>query len=118
MKIQKRKFRIGELAKQLGIEKFVIRFWEKEFNLTTIRSTGGQRFYNEKNFTTFKQIKILLHEKGFTIAGAKKQLHTINMTKIIASKKTSMNPEKKKLALITKNIITLQKKLIKLRELF
>ena len=45
MKMEKRKFRIGELARQLSIEKFVVRFWEKEFNLESDRSEGGQRFY-------------------------------------------------------------------------
>ena len=30
MKMQKRKFRIGELANKLELERFVVRFWEKE----------------------------------------------------------------------------------------
>ena len=33
MKMEKRKFRIGELAKLLEVERFVIRFWEKEFSI-------------------------------------------------------------------------------------
>lgn len=88
MKMQKRKFRIGELATHLSVEKFVIRFWEKEFGFKTTRSTGGQRFYEENDLNRFKLIKKLLYEDGFTIAGAKKQLEQ-DEPKIIASKKTS-----------------------------
>ncbi|BDC34303.1 hypothetical protein Noda2021_02610 [Candidatus Dependentiae bacterium Noda2021] len=74
MKMQRRQFRIGELAKQLNVEKYVVRFWEKEFNFKSTRSAGKQRFYNEKDLETFLYIKELLYEKGYTITGAKKQL--------------------------------------------
>lgn len=95
MKMQKRQFRIGELAKTLGVERFVIRFWEKEFHFTAHRSEGGQRFYDEKDLMRFKYIKKLLYEQGFTIAGAKKQLFDKTSKKdlIIASQKTSLSPE-------------------------
>ncbi len=74
MKMQKRQFRIGELAQYLDVEKFVIRFWEKEFEMRCSRSTGGQRFYDDKDIEKFSTIKDLLYKKGYTIAGAKQQL--------------------------------------------
>ena len=74
MRMEKRKFRIGELAQQLNVERFVIRFWEKEFNIKSYRSDGGQRFYSEDDLNTFKTVKELLYEKRFTIAGAKQML--------------------------------------------
>ncbi len=74
MKMEKKKIRIGQLAQQIGVERFVIRFWEKEFNLASSRSTGGQRFYTEADMALFKQIKTLLYDEGFTISGAKKKL--------------------------------------------
>jgi len=89
MKMQKRQFRIGQLAKHLGIKRFVVRFWEKEFNLSAHRSTGGQRFYGEKDLEQFQTIKRLLYEEGFTITGAKKKLK-LDGTKIIASQKTTI----------------------------
>ncbi len=92
MKMQKRQFRIGELAAHLGVERFVVRFWEKEFKLNSDRSLGGQRFYSENDLILFQRIKELLYEKGFTISGAKKQLKGIKGT-IIASHKTTMDPE-------------------------
>lgn len=130
MKIERRKFRIGELAKQLTVERFVIRFWEKEFGIKGFRSTGGQRFYDEQDLKKFVTIKELLYEKGFTIAGAKRNLKEAlaskkhEETKILASSVTEMEPEvshqtkpaplKSDIAL---QILELQKKLIKLREL-
>ena len=52
----------------------MIRFWEKEFEIKPKRSCGGQRFYTQRDFDVFKEIKRLLYEKGFTIAGARSQL--------------------------------------------
>lgn len=127
MKMQKRQFRIGQLAQHLNIEKFVIRFWEKEFEISSIRSDGGQRYYNEKDIEKFVMIKDLLYHKGFTIAGAKQQLkektkRKINdESKIIASQKTTLEPAGKPNTLtkdqLEQQIIDLQKKLLKLREL-
>jgi len=117
MKMQKRKFRIGDLAKRLHIDKFVIRFWEKEFKLNTIRSEGGQRFYEEKDYETFKHIKILLYDKKFTIAGAKKEIEKLDKnTKIIASHKTSLEPPMPNKNML-KKLIRLKKNLVKLKKL-
>lgn len=92
MRMQKRQFRIGDLAKQLDVEKFVIRFWEKEFAVNTTRSIGGQRFYSQEDLDTFKHIKTLLYEQGFTIAGAKKHLKSSDNT-VFGSHKTTMHAE-------------------------
>lgn len=125
MKIERRKFRIGELAKQLNVERFVIRFWEREFKVKPTRSAGMQRFYNEQDLKIFSAIKKLLYEEGFTIAGAKKQLKSpsLKKAKIVASKKTTLQTpvdantlteREKQLAL---QIIELKKQLCKLKEL-
>ena len=75
--MSKKKFRIGELAKELKVKKFVIRFWEKEFALKSERSEGGQRFYTQDDFKTFNTIKVLLYSQGYTIAGAKTKLNEV-----------------------------------------
>ena len=116
MKMQKRTFRIGDLALKLKVDKFVIRFWEKEFNLKPQRSHGGQRFYEEKDFEKFKIIKNLLYEKKFTIAGARKQLELRkDQTKIIASQKTTIDYPNAHEAII-KKITLLKKQLLKLKK--
>lgn len=85
--MSKRQFRIGDLAKELKVKKFVIRFWEKEFNLKSDRSNGGQRFYTTKDFETFLLIKDLLYSQGFTILGAKKQLDAVLKGDVIPAQK-------------------------------
>lgn len=85
MRMEKRKFRIGELAEHLAVERFVIRFWEKEFNVKSTRSTGGQRFYNEDDARTFAIIKDLLYNRGFTIAGARKELPNLRGARLLTT---------------------------------
>lgn len=68
-------FRIGEVAKLAGVEPFVLRFWETEFPaLKPGKSAHGQRLYRRREVELALTIKSLLHEQGFTIAGARKQL--------------------------------------------
>jgi DNA-binding transcriptional MerR regulator len=129
MKMQKRKFRIGELANKLELERFVVRFWEKEFSIKTKRSQGSQRFYDESDLKKFESIKRLLYEEGFTIVGAKKKLREKPSAKgdsIIASQKTTMeepiktigkSPENEKIEHLSQQIIDLKDKLRKLREM-
>ncbi|HTM06535.1 MAG TPA: MerR family transcriptional regulator [Patescibacteria group bacterium] len=126
MKMQKRTFRIGELAKHLSLERFVIRFWEKEFALKTHRSHGGQRFYTEDDVRTFSCIKDLLYNRGFTILGAKQQIKSLRQKvaiqkNFIAKKHMPHHKEieelKKERASLEKRVIILQQQLIKLREL-
>ena len=129
MKMQKRKFRIGELAKKLELERFVVRFWEKEFNIKTKRSQGSQRFYDENDLKKFELIKRLLYEEGFTIVGAKKKLKEKSPAKpesIIASQKTTMEDSVKKadksddhekIENLSQQIVDLKNKLRKLREM-
>jgi len=122
MKMSKRQYRIGELAKRLNIKKFVIRFWEKELEIKPHRSPGGQRFYIEEDFETFKIVKNLLYDQKYTLAGAKKELTKMkpNERKIVASKKTDMNFPVKKNPINDNIYIELQgikKKLLQLKDL-
>lgn len=120
MRMQKKQFRIGQLAKQLQLERFVIRFWEKEFNISSTRSIGGQRFYTQEDVDLFCKIKTLLYDEGFTIAGAKKHLSTrpTKATKVIASKLIDMKDfDQKSNAALQKEIIHLRQQLLKLKEL-
>jgi len=111
--------RIGELAEELQVEKFVIRFWEKEFGIKPHRTEGQQRFYSEKDIALFQQIKSLLYEQGFTIAGAKKQIQlerdhktmTPSIKTTFEEQKPAVNQE------ITEQMVEIQKQLLKLREL-
>jgi DNA-binding transcriptional MerR regulator len=68
-------FRIGEVCKIVAVEPFVLRFWETEFpNLAPGKSKSGHRVYKRKDIEKILQVKELLYERGYTIAGARKQL--------------------------------------------
>ncbi len=68
-------FKIGEVARLAGVEPYVLRFWESEFPaLKPGKSPTGQRMYRRREVELALRIKALLHEQGFTIAGAKKKL--------------------------------------------
>ncbi|MFT5458542.1 MAG: DNA-binding transcriptional MerR regulator [Myxococcota bacterium] len=67
-------FRIGEASQLVGVEPHVLRYWESEFKLRPQRSSTGQRMYRRKDVARFLRIRKLLHDQGFTIAGARKVL--------------------------------------------
>ena len=67
-------FRIGDLANELKVKKFVVRFWEEQFDLESGRSSGGHRSYTHKDLRIFQMIKDLLYQQGYTIEGARKRL--------------------------------------------
>jgi DNA-binding transcriptional MerR regulator len=67
-------FRIGEVAQLVSVEPHVLRYWESEFRMRPTRSRSGQRMYRQKDIARFIRIKRLLHEQGYTIAGARKAL--------------------------------------------
>lgn len=120
MRMQKRQFRIGELACKLSVEKFVIRFWEKEFGIKTTRSTGGQRFYQQRDYEKFQLIKELLYRKKYTIAGAKLYFQQMKKPKndmVIASHKTTMEYDPHEVMQLKNQLLHIKKQLQKLRQL-
>lgn len=71
-------FRIGEVGKILGVEPYVVRYWESEFKtVRPIRTRSDQRLYRKKDVEELLEIKNLLYEEMFTIAGARKRLARI-----------------------------------------
>ena len=77
-RVQKRLYyKIGEACKALGIQPYVLRYWETEFPpLAPSKSRSGQRVYSERELEIIQRIKELLYDEGYTIAGAKKKLET------------------------------------------
>jgi len=63
---------ISEVARMMGVEAYVLRFWEKEFiRLRPKKNRAGNRTYQQKDIDLLMQIKTLLYDKGFTIEGAR-----------------------------------------------
>lgn len=72
-------FRIGEVSKILGVEPYVVRYWESEFKaVKPARTRSDQRLYKRKDVEQLLTIKNLLYKEMFTIAGARKKLVNIN----------------------------------------
>lgn len=71
----KAQFKIGEVAKILGLKPHVLRFWETEFSqLRPQKTKTNQRIYQRRDVDLLVKIRHLLYDEGFTIAGAKLQL--------------------------------------------
>ncbi|MBI2880920.1 MAG: MerR family transcriptional regulator [Candidatus Tectomicrobia bacterium] len=68
-------FKIGEVAAIANTKPHVLRYWETEFGmLKPVKNASGQRVYRRRDVEMVLEIKRLLHEERFTIAGAKKRL--------------------------------------------
>jgi len=70
-------FKIGEVSNLAGVAAHVLRYWESEFsNIRPSRANSQQRLYRRVDVETILTIKDLLHEQGYTIAGARKFLES------------------------------------------
>jgi DNA-binding transcriptional MerR regulator len=70
-------FRIGEVSQLVGVEPYVLRYWESEFpGLAPKKSNTGQRMFRRKDVELLLNIKQLLYDRKFTIEGARKALRS------------------------------------------
>src|SRR5579859_1846899 len=68
-------FRIGEVGELVGVEPYVLRYWETEFPALGPKKSGtGHRMYRRKEVELLLKIKHLLYEKKYTIEGARQYL--------------------------------------------
>lgn len=80
----KRYYRIGEVSKITGVEAYVLRYWESQFRwMAPTKSRSQQRLYRKRDIDIIQLIKRLLYEERFTIAGAKKKLQELGMSKAL-----------------------------------
>ena len=71
-------FKIGEVSAIAGVEPYVLRYWESEFKaIKPSRTRSKQRIYRRKDVELILEIKKILYEEKFTIAGARKRLQTV-----------------------------------------
>ena len=70
-------YRIQEVSDITGEKAYVLRYWESEFSqLKPEKDDHDQRRYRSGDIDVILEIKRLLHEERYTIAGAKKKLET------------------------------------------
>src|SRR5947199_9821050 len=68
-------FKIGEVARLIGVKPYVLRYWESEFSVLRPGKTRSRhRLYRRRDVETLLEIRRLLYAEGYTIAGAKRRL--------------------------------------------
>jgi DNA-binding transcriptional MerR regulator len=68
-------YKIGEVSKIVGVESYVLRYWETEFPFLKPRKTkSGQRLYIKKDVEFLLYVKRLLYQERYTIEGVRKRL--------------------------------------------
>jgi DNA-binding transcriptional MerR regulator len=68
-------FKIGEVARLVGVKPYVLRYWETEFRvLRPEKSQTRHRLYRRRDVETLLEIRRLLHDERYTIEGAKRRL--------------------------------------------
>ncbi len=84
-------FRIGEVARIVGVKPYVLRYWETEFSmLAPTKSGSGQRVYRRVDVERVLLIKHLLYSQRYSIEGARRRLR--EMRKAPAVKATEAAP--------------------------
>ena len=72
-------YTISNVSKKLKVPTHVLRFWEKKFNfIKPKKNHTGRRYYSNQDIVNLEIIKDLLHNKGYTIAGAIKYMNNNN----------------------------------------
>ena len=68
-------YSIGEVAELLQVNASLLRFWEKEFNLSVSKKNKkGNRLYTAKEIEKIQRIYHFVKVEGYTLEGAKKAL--------------------------------------------
>jgi len=90
---EKHYFRIGEVARILGVATHVIRFWETEFRgVRPEKSASGQRVYGRRDVQRLAVIRRLLRDERYTIDGARRYLreHGLDEAEAPADRATAL----------------------------
>ncbi|RMD50468.1 MAG: MerR family transcriptional regulator [Ignavibacteria bacterium] len=99
--LRKLYYSISEVSKLTGLEQYILRYWENEFDqLKPAKNRAGNRIYTNKDIKLILEIKKLLRDKKYTIEGAKNILQEklVNKAKTKSSKNeitvpSSVEPE-------------------------
>ena len=68
-------FKIGEVARLVGVKPYVLRYWETEFSVLRPGKTRSKhRLYRRKDVEILLEIRRLLYAERYTIEGAKRRL--------------------------------------------
>ena len=76
--LDKKFYRIADVAEMLRLPMSTLRFWEKEFGcLRPQRTPSGQRLYTPADIERLRIIRFLIKDKGMTLDGARQHLSSV-----------------------------------------
>jgi len=68
-------YSISEVSDMMGVKPHVLRYWETQFRmLRPKKGRGGARMYRRRDVEVLFEIKKLLYDQRFTIAGARRKM--------------------------------------------
>jgi DNA-binding transcriptional MerR regulator len=68
-------YSISEVSDLVGVKPHVLRYWETQFKMLRPRKgRGGARMYRKRDIEALFDIKQLLYDQRFTIAGARRKI--------------------------------------------
>ena len=68
-------YSISEVSDLIGVKPHVLRYWETQFKmLRPKKGRGGARRYRKRDIEVLYEIRKLLYEQRFTIAGARRKI--------------------------------------------
>ncbi|MGE5178007.1 MAG: MerR family transcriptional regulator [Bacteroidota bacterium] len=68
-------YSISEVSDLIGVKPHVLRYWETQFKMLRPRKgRGGARMYRKRDIEVLFDIKQLLYDQRFTIAGARRKI--------------------------------------------
>ncbi|HEU4764446.1 MAG TPA: MerR family transcriptional regulator [Candidatus Eisenbacteria bacterium] len=68
-------YSISEVSDLVGVKPHVLRYWETQFKMLRPRKgRGGARMYRKRDIEVLFDIKQLLYDQRFTIAGARRKI--------------------------------------------
>ena len=70
----KQYYTIGEVSKYCNLEAHTLRYWQKEFSGLEPVTRNGRRYYQKKDIEYIVKIQDLLHNKKYSIRGAREFL--------------------------------------------
>ena len=93
--LKKLYYSISEVSKLTGLEQYILRYWETEFEqLRPGKNRAGNRIYTNKDIKLILQIKRLLREEKYTIEGAKKILTEFDPSVLVTTSPETIDKQK------------------------
>lgn len=81
---------IGEVSAELNLEPHVLRYWESRFpkHVSPVKCANGRRLFRPQDIDALRAIRLLVHERGMTLKGAKSILAGQGVAAVLAGSAT------------------------------